>query len=148
MDRSEIAIDAPPAEVWTTLSDGPAFEDWVVGCQAIRDVEGDWPEVGSAIHHRVGAGVLALEDSTTVVESERERRLVLRARIRPAGVAMVHISLEPGPANGTTVVMEEEMAEGPASHVPDALTDPLLHQRNVESLQRLKQLVEDRVHDR
>ena len=38
--------------------------------------------------------------------------------------------------------MEEEMAEGPASHVPDALTDPLLHQRNIESLQRLKQLVD------
>src|SRR4051794_4630320 len=142
MDRTEIEVDASPAEVWTTLSDGPGFEQWIVGCQEIQGVEGDWPAIGSAIHHRVGAGVLALEDSTTVEASEPERRLVLRARIRPAGVAHVHITLHPARAGATTVVMEEEMAEGPASHVPDALTDPLLHQRNIESLQRLKQLVE------
>src|SRR4051794_30028759 len=109
MDRTEIEVAAPPVEVWATLSDGRGFEDWLVGCQEIRDVEGDWPAVGSVLHHRVGAGFLALEDSTTVVASEPERRLVLRARIRPAGVAHVNISMQPAHAGGTTVVMKEEI---------------------------------------
>jgi hypothetical protein len=46
------------------------------------------------------------------------------------------------------VVMEEEVLEGPASHVPDAVTDTLLHPRNVVSLRRLKRLAEERARPR
>ena len=144
MDRCETVIDVPVEDVWATLADGESFQDWVVGCKEVRKVEGDWPSPGSSIHHSIGVGKVTLDDLTSVVEMEENRRLVLRARIRPAGVAAVIMTLSPSGPSATTVVMEEDVAEGPASHVPDAITDPLLHARNVETLRRLKNLAESR----
>jgi uncharacterized protein YndB with AHSA1/START domain len=144
MDRCETVIDVPVEDVWATLADGESFHDWVVGCKEVRKVEGDRPSPGSSIHHSIGVGKVTLDDTTSVVEMEENRRLVLRARIRPAGVAGVIMTLSPAGPSATTVVMEEDVAEGPASHVPDAITDPLLHARNVETLRRLKNLAERR----
>lgn len=144
MSRREQTIDAPPEAVWATLADGNAFQDWVAGCKEVRYVEGAWPEVGSAIHHRVGIGAATIDDTTTVEEVAPEKRLVLRARVRPAGVARVVLTLDPAPEGGTTVVMEEEMTDGPAAAVPDVVADPLLDLRNAESLRRLKNLAERR----
>jgi uncharacterized protein YndB with AHSA1/START domain len=135
-------IDALPTQVWATLADGSAFQDWVAGCKEVRAVEGPWPEPGSSIHHSIGVGALTIDDTTTVEDMQPDRRLVLRARIRPVGVARVALTLAPAPSGGTTVVMEEEATEGPASHVPDVVADPLLHLRNIETLRRLKALVE------
>jgi carbon monoxide dehydrogenase subunit G len=143
MDRTEIKVEATPHDVWAVLADANTFADWVVGCKEVRDVEGPWPAVGAKIHHTVGVGPATLDDTTSVIESEPDRRLVLRARARPAGIAGVHLTLDAVPG-GTVVVMEEEIAEGAASHVPDAVTDTLLHPRNVECLRRLKRLSEDR----
>jgi hypothetical protein len=57
-------------------------------------------------------------------------------------VARVALTLVPAGGGATTVVMDEEADEGPASHVPDAIADPLLDLRNAETLKRLKHLVE------
>jgi uncharacterized protein YndB with AHSA1/START domain len=145
VSRCETEIDAPPEDVWSTLStlaDGTTFQDWVAGCKEVRAVEGAWPEPGSSIHHSVGVGALTIDDTTTVEAMEPDRRLVLRAKVRPVGVARVELTLELAASGGTTVVMEEEPIDGPASHVPDAVTEPLLHLRNAETLRRLKALVE------
>ncbi len=144
MDRAEIIVDAPPRVVWDTLADPHTFKYWVVGCKDVRHVEGDWPATGSAIHHSVGIGPATIDDTTTVVESEPNRHLALRARARPVGVAVVDITMQPADDGGTCVVMEERVVEGAASHVPDALTDVALHPRNKESLRRLKDLAEQR----
>src|SRR3954454_16672994 len=121
MSRCETVIDVPPEDVWATLADGDAFEDWVVGCQEVRNIEGDWPSPGSSIHHSIGVGKATLDDTTTVVEMEAGRRLVLRPRIRPAGVAGVTMMLSAAGPSATTVIMEEDVVEGPASHAPDAI---------------------------
>jgi uncharacterized protein YndB with AHSA1/START domain len=144
MDHTEMLIDVDAGEVWATLADASTFKDWVVGCKEVRYVEGDWPAAGSAIHHRVGVGNLTIDDTTSVEEVEPERQLVLRARARPAGVAVVNLTLESVGVGATNVVMEETIIDGPVSHVPDLLTDPVLHPRNVESLRRLKSLAEGR----
>ena len=145
MSRCETVIEASIDDVWGTLADGDTFQDWVVGCQMVRHVEGTWPMPGSAIHHRIGVGNATIDDTTTVVEMEAPRRLVLRARVRPIGVACVELTLTPAEPSGTTVVLEENVVDGPISHAPEILTDPLLHARNVETLRRLKHLAESRV---
>ena len=144
MDQTEILIAVEPGDVWATLADASTFQDWVVGCKEVRHVEGDWPAVGSAIHHSIGVGAMTIDDTTSVEEAEPGRRLVLRARVRPAGVALVKLTLEAVGAAATNLIMEEAIIDGPISHVPDALTDPVLHPRNVASLRRLKELAEDR----
>ncbi len=146
MDRAEIEVDAAPADVWAVLADAETFAEWVVGCKEIRAVEGDWPTPGSKIHHTVGVGSATIEDTTSVLEAVPDEHLTLRARARPAGVAGVEITLSQSASGTTTIVMEEEVVDGPASHLPDALTDTLLHPRNLESLRRLKRLAEERAH--
>jgi uncharacterized protein YndB with AHSA1/START domain len=144
MPVAEIMVDADSASVWATLADADAFKEWVVGCKEVRFVEGDWPSVGSSIHHRVGAGPLTIDDTTTVEEAQPERLLRLRARARPAGTASVVLTIEPNGSQASLIRMEELVVEGPASHVPEAITDPLLRSRNEETLRRLKELVERR----
>src|SRR3954471_14924708 len=149
MDRFAIEVDAPPAVVWVPLADASTFEHWVVGCKQVRFVEGDWPEPGASIHHRVGVGPATIDDTTSVLESSPERHIALRARARPVGVARVDIDLEPTGPDRTTVVMRERVVEGPMTRVPDAVNAALLHGRNNESLRRLRDLAEQRSrHDR
>jgi uncharacterized protein YndB with AHSA1/START domain len=144
MDCAEIDVDASPEVVWATLADAKTFEYWVVGCKDVRFVEGDWPELGASIHHRVGIGPATIDDTTSVIESTTERHLALRARARPVGVARVDIELQPCDGNRTTVVMRERVVEGPMTRVPDRLHGLLLHGRNLESLRRLRMLAEGR----
>jgi uncharacterized protein YndB with AHSA1/START domain len=144
MDHAETEIAAAPEHVWAILADATTFADWVVGCKEVRDVEGAWPEVGAVLHHTVGAATATIEDTTSVVESEPNRRLVLRARARPAGVATVRLELASGEGGGTLITMEEEVVDGAASHLPTPVTDVLLKPRNAECLRRLKRLAEER----
>ena len=48
----EKVIDAPPEQVWAVLADGWTYSDWVVGTVHVRDVDDDWPRVGSELHHQ------------------------------------------------------------------------------------------------
>lgn len=144
MDHSEIVIDVPPEDVWATLADGSSFDKWVVGCQGIRAQEGTWPAVGSSIHHTVGVGPATIDDTTTVEVSDPPRRLVLRAKAGPVGVARVDFALTPLEGGRTCVAMEEGPVEGPAARIPEVVADVLLAGRNAETLSRLKQLVEER----
>lgn len=140
----DTTISVPRPAVWAVLADGDAFEYWVAGCQEIRATEGAWPAVGASIHHRVGVGPLTIADSTSVEDAEANHRLVLRARVRPIGIARIVLTLEAADDASTHVVMEETAVEGPAAHVPDAVLRPLLDLRNTETLRRLKQLAESR----
>lgn len=140
----DITIDVPRPAVWAVLSDGEAFKLWVAGCQDIRGVEGSWPDVGSSIHHRVGVGVFTVADSTSVEEAKPNARLVLRARVRPLGIARIELELEPVGNDATKVVIREAPVEGPASRIPDGVVRPLLDVRNEATLRRLKRVAEER----
>lgn len=141
MARTEIVIGAPPERVFAVLSDPGTYADWVVGTQAIRGADSDWPAPGSALYHTVGAGPLSLRDRTRVVDCEAPVMLELHARARPLPAADVTLWLSPE-RDGTRVTM----LESPSQPVLSALMGPVghfaLHLRNQESLRRLRDLCE------
>ncbi len=137
-------IAAPPAAVFATLSDGWLYSNWVVGTSHMRAVEPDWPAAGSRLFHASGAWPLVFRDETQVERCEPDRLLVLTAKGRPYGEARVTVTLTPA-GGGTAVRLEEEPVAGPASLLPRAITDPVIHRRNIESLARLTALAERRV---
>jgi uncharacterized protein YndB with AHSA1/START domain len=147
MARNTAHIDAPPAAVFAVLADAHTYEHWVVGCKEIRDADDGWPAPGTMFHHRVGVGPLNTADYTQVISVDRPRCLVLRARARPLGTARVTFELAAtgtGMGTGTDIVM----LEGPLSDWTRRLWNPVLDKltylRNVETLRRLKKLVEAR----
>lgn len=136
-------IEATPEEVFAVLADANTYEHWVVGCDDIRAVEGDWPAVDSKFFHTVGAGPIKVKDNTKVVEVETNKRLVLEARARPAGVAQVIFRLTPV-EGGTDVEIEEFAIRGVAKMIDNPLQEGLIKLRNVETLRRLSKQVEQR----
>lgn len=133
-------IAAGPADVFAELSDGWGYSAWVVGAAHIRAVDPAWPGLGSRIHHSIGPWPLVIQDTTAVEEVSPERRLVLRARIWPAGEAVVEFDIAPADG-GVDLTMTETVVTGPLR-----LLGPLaaagLHVRNVETLARLAARIE------
>jgi uncharacterized protein YndB with AHSA1/START domain len=141
MATNRRVIAAPPERVFEVLDDASAYGDWVVGSDAIRDTDADWPAVGSRFHHRVGTGPFKLNDDTRVIERDPPRKLVLHARARPAGTAKVTLMLEPD-EGGTRVTMEETAGDILSRLAINPLTDWIIHLRNEESLRRLARIAE------
>ncbi|MFI7607211.1 SRPBCC family protein [Micromonospora sp. NPDC049366] len=135
-------IDAPPQQVFDVLADGWTYSDWVVGTAHVRDVDDEWPKVGSQLHHRAGPWPLSLQDASTVLLCEPPHRLVLRAGLWPAGEAIVTFTLDPvdGNPNATRVRIGEDFAAGPLRWVRTKLNDLVLHLRNRETLARLSDI--------
>jgi uncharacterized protein YndB with AHSA1/START domain len=142
MARTTTRIAATPDRVFAVLADAWSYERWVVGCKRIREVDDGWPAPGATFHHSVGLGPVTVRDTTTVIESDPPRRVVLRARARPAGVARVEVELAEADGGDTEVVMHERPVSGPPALLRNPLQDWLIHRRNDESLRRLKQLAE------
>lgn len=136
-------VDASPEKVFEVLGDGWLYGVWVVGASQIRDVEPAWPTPGSKIHHSIGAWPFTINDETEVLELDRPRRLVLATRARPLGVAQVTIEVRPL-GNRTAITMHEAPTNGPGRWVHNPLNDAILYKRNVESLNRLASIVENR----
>ena len=125
------------------LADPFSYEDWVVGASDIRDVKGAWPEEGATFHHTQFVPKVGLKDTTSVLESEPPRRLLLCVRARPVVVAEVELRLErSGAATGVTMI------ETPVGGIQGAIHNPVfdagLRLRNAETLRRLKRLAESR----
>lgn len=136
-------IPASPGAVFAALADPYTYPDWVVGAQRIRSVEGDWPEPGATFHHVVGMFPLRLRDTTSVVEVDEDRCIVLDARARPMGRARVELCLEEVPG-GTRVRMIEYPVSRPATLVPSIVVDPTIRKRNHVALERLEGVVTGR----
>jgi uncharacterized protein YndB with AHSA1/START domain len=137
-------IDATPEQIFEVLLDAWTYKDWVVGADDIRDVDPEWPAVGARFHHTVGVGPAKTDDNTKIVALDPPRRLVLEARARPAGIAHVEFLVEPSTEGGSTITIEEHPIDGPATALPDAVTDVGLKLRNAETLRRLRNVVEER----
>lgn len=141
MATTRTQIAASPDEVFAALANPENYGDWVVGSDTIRDADPAWPKVGSRFHHRVGWGLLKVNDHTEVIDIAAPHRLVMQARARPlatATVTMVLIERD----GGTTVTMTEVAGDRLSRLALNRLTDPLIHLRNVEALRRLKRIVE------
>jgi uncharacterized protein YndB with AHSA1/START domain len=142
MASTRTLISVRPERVFSVLSDPRSYADWVVGSSDIRDVEGDWPSLGTRLHHRVGIGPLAVADYTEVLEVDAPRRLLLDARAQPFGRAHVLLELEPQDGD-TRVTMTETPADRKSELVAgNRISDVLLRLRNTESLRRLRRLAE------
>lgn len=129
--------------VWAVLADGWSYAAWVVGASRVRAVAAGWPAEGTEIDHSVGTWPLMIDDTTTVQRCEPGRLLVLKGRAWPFGSAGIEFGLVPS-ADGCTVVMREDVAEGPARVLPHPLVTALLVPRNDETLRRLCLLAERR----
>ncbi len=141
MATNHIQIDVPPERIFAVLADPKSYGDWVVGSDTIRDADSNWPEVGSHFYHRVGFGPFKLNDHTEVVEVDPRSKLVLHARARPVGTALVTMLWEP--RDGGSWVTMIETAGDLLSHLAiNPLTDWMVHLRNTESLRRLKRIAE------
>jgi uncharacterized protein YndB with AHSA1/START domain len=141
MAQTTSHVAATPDRVFAALADAWTYERWVVGCKEIRAVDDSWPAPGATFHHSVGLGPITVRDTTTVIECEAPRRIVLRARARPAGVARVELDLAETDG-GTEVAMIERPVSGPPALMRNPLQEWLIERRNRESLRRLKQLAE------
>jgi hypothetical protein len=144
MTEVELVVQASAQRVFAELSDGWAYTGWVVGAVHIRDVEANWPEPGSKIHHKVGCWPMSVADETESLECEPGRKLVLQARGWPFGEATVELLLEPQGDDRTLVRLREAPTAGPASQLDNPAIRWLLRVRNAETLRRLRDRVEHR----
>lgn len=137
------AVNARPEAVWEVLSDGWLYPSWVVGAARMRDVDENWPDVGSKLHHSVGNWPLMIDDRTEVLESMPRKLLRLKAHAWPAGAAEVVIEIEQDAA-GSRVTIREDAVEGPGTLIPKSLRQAAIKPRNTEALRRLAFLAEGR----
>lgn len=142
MARNRVHIRATPEEVFAVLSDPERYPNWVVGANAIRDYDEEFPQVGSRFHHKAGPGPINVRDYTQVLEVKAPHRLVLKAKARPLGTATIGFDLRES-AGGTEVRMEERPGDRLTSLLAgNPVADAALRVRNAEALARLKRLVE------
>jgi len=147
MSRNSKVIEATPDQVWDVLADGWLYPLWVVGATRMRDVEDEWPTVGSRLHHSAGVWPVVIDDDTEVLDVSPRTMMRLRARGWPLGEAEVVITVTPveTPVGAhTRVDIKEDAVSGPGTLLPKILRDPLIKLRNVESLRRLAFLAEGR----
>lgn len=142
MAVNEIEVAAPPETVWGVLADPEAYAYWVVGTKEIRGADDGFPAEGTWLYQKVGAGPLTLSDSSKVLRADPPRLLLLEARLGPLGSARVEIELR-APGAGTVVGLKETGARGP-NRLLQPVGDLLLRGRNKWSLDRLKELAEQR----
>lgn len=143
MSRNVRAFSCSPAAVFEVLADGWLYPTWVVGASRMRDVDAAWPRPGSKLAHSVGVWPALIDDETVSVEWDPPRRAVMRAKGWPIGEAQVTLDVR-RTASGCLVRIQEEPAEGPGAWVPRFITEPMLHLRNRETLQRLAYVAEGR----
>jgi len=136
-------IQAGTDKVWAVLCDGWLYPLWVVGATRMREVDQDWPAVGSRLHHSFGTWPIVIDDDTVVLDCDPERRLRLKARGWPMGEAEVTITLT---QSGTTTQVEisEQAVSGPGALLPKIVETPMITWRNSESLRRLALVAENR----
>ena len=133
----ELAVSAHRA--FAVLVDPSTYPNWLAGAAAMRDIDDDWPRVGSRFHHRVGIGPITIADSTELLEIEPDRLLRLAVRARPFVSAVVTLTVL-GDGDRCVVGFEEEPGPRAIGNLVRPLLDPVTHVRNHLSLKRLAAL--------
>jgi hypothetical protein len=136
-------MSCSPDDVFAVLADGWVFPTWVVGASRMRDVDAEWPAVGSKLHHSFGVWPAVIDDETTVLEWDPPRLFVIQPAGWPLGEARVTVEVKPR-GSGCVVRITEKAVKGPGSLIPSGLLDVGLHIRNVETLRRLAYIAEGR----
>jgi uncharacterized protein YndB with AHSA1/START domain len=134
-------ITAPIDEVFRVLANGWLYPHWAMGPRRVHMVDRKWPEPGSRFLHSLGRGPIQAKDLAEVIESDPPRRLALRVRGWPAGLARFDIQLLPIPG-GTRVSIREKPERGVALAFRLPLLEEVLGMRLREMLRRLSKLAE------
>ncbi|CAA9372878.1 MAG: hypothetical protein AVDCRST_MAG75-240 [uncultured Propionibacteriaceae bacterium] len=137
-------VKAPADAVWDVLADGWTYASWVVGASRVRDVDPNWPEVGSSLHHSFGLWPLVINDRTDVLGCHPGKQLVLQARGWPTGEATVNIRIDDLGPRESLLSIQEDVSAGPVLLVPQPLRQAATVPRNRETLRRLGHLAEGR----
>ena len=87
MSTTSRPISATPEQVWEVLADGWLYPLFVVGASRMRDVDDDWPAVGSRLHHSVGTWPLLIDDTTEVLTSASSCSRVPGRRATPTSTS-------------------------------------------------------------
>jgi hypothetical protein len=144
MTQIEQIIPASAKQIFAVLADGWSYAGWVVGASHIRDIDPDWPAVGTRLHHSSGPWPLQIKDITVVRAVEQDRKLELEARLWVFGRVRITLILTPVSERSTRVVMEETAIGGPAKSLPHPLQALVLKPRNTEALARLADMATGR----
>ena len=137
-------VAAPSQSVWDVLADGWFYAAWVVGASRVRDVDSAWPATGSRVHHSFGVWPAVLNDISEVLECDPGRLLVIKAQGRPAGAALVRLTISPDGPGSCTVGIVEDAVAGPGRAVPQVVRQSLIVPRNTEALRRLGLIAQGR----
>lgn len=137
MATNRITVDASPEDVFDVLSDAHSYSGWVVGASEVRGADASWPDARASFSHTQGVPALGLRDSTTVIESQRPRRLRLCVRLRPLLTSEVLFELRQR-GSKTEITMVEHPEGGLLNPVHNPIVDVAFKLRNVETLRRLK----------
>ncbi|MGQ4598223.1 SRPBCC family protein [Nocardia sp. R6R-6] len=137
MVHVETIIPTSPERIFAILADGWLFSAWVVGATHIREVDDDWPAVGSKLHYSAGVWPLTVDDTTEVVAMAPPRMLELEAKLRPLGSAWIRLELVATASGDTEIRMYEHSKHGLGALIPTTVQELLLVPRNKESLSRL-----------
>ncbi|MFG2037783.1 SRPBCC family protein [Dactylosporangium sp. NPDC048998] len=144
MSITERIVRAPADRVYSVLSDGWSYSDWVVGTAHVRDVDAGWPAPGARVHHKAGPWPVSVRERSESLECEPGRMLLLKVHVWPLGAGQARFTLDPLDAEATRVTLQERFTEGPLLNMRNRVGDALLHFRNAEVLQRLADIAEHR----
>ncbi|GAA4246759.1 SRPBCC family protein [Dactylosporangium darangshiense] len=141
---TERIVRAPAERVYSVLSDGWSYADWVVGTTHIRKVDSGWPAPGAKLRHKSGPWPVSVRDRSESLACEPGRMLLLKVQVWPLGEGQAKFTLDPLDAQATRVTLQEQFTEGPLLNVRNKVGDAFLHFRNAEVLERLADLAERR----
>jgi len=141
MARNEAHLEAAPAAVWSVLCDAYAYPHWIVGSKVTVRADPGWPRPGAEFRVKVGIGPLSYTDKTVCRDVEPPHHIALHAGGGGVAGANVDIRIEPA-GSGTHITLLEDPAGLSAFLRRIGPLQRLIHKRNVESLRRLKQIVE------
>ncbi|MGY1583026.1 SRPBCC family protein [Streptomyces sp. MN13] len=139
MARNRRLILSSPSEVWSLLSDGRRYGEWVTGTRQVLDADPDWPDVGARLRVRVGFGALTLDDTCVVRICEPERRLELEAKADPFGAARIAMRLIPWGGN-TLFELDWHPLRGPGTRMHGLPVDYVVAIRNGMMLTKLARI--------
>jgi hypothetical protein len=135
-------VIASPDQAFGVLIDPNTYPRWLVGANAIRDVDTTWPQPGSKFHHVVGFGPLRIADNTEVLDVAEGKMLRLKVRARPLISAIATFRVI-GSDNRCVVALEEEPGLRTIGNLVRPVMDPTVHIRNHRSLRLLASVIEE-----
>ncbi|WP_107083744.1 SRPBCC family protein [Streptomyces viridochromogenes] len=139
MARNRRLILSSPSKVWSLLSDGRRYGEWVSGTREVLAADPHWPDVGARLRVRVGVGRLVLDDTCVVRICDPERRLELEAKADPFGAARIAMRLIPWGEN-TLFILDWHALRGPGVRMHGLPVDYLVRIRNGMMLTKLARI--------